>query len=145
MPSFSYYFPVALVLGWVGVSWLISWTGGWGRLARHYRHTTQVEKTWHHVRIAYFGWAGYGNCLTAAATADGLFLAPYLPWRPGHPPLFVPWEDVTVRAVSGILWGYLEFRFVKEPLVTVALPTGLGRRLLADAGRQGKLGILDVE
>jgi hypothetical protein len=137
---------VGLAFLWIALLTLTGWLGGWGRLAAHYRRTTQVGHGWRHFVTAYFGrFVEYGGSLRVAATADGLFLAAYLPWRPGHPPLYFPWEDMTVRLVPGAVWDYFEFRFTKEPRTVVYFTAYLGRKLLADAGRLGRPGLFDVE
>ena len=41
------------------------------------------------------GLAHYRNCLVIGANPAGLYLAVFLPFRVAHPPLFIPWNEVT--------------------------------------------------
>ena len=39
----------------------------------------------------------YNNVLTVGADSEGLFLVPFFLFRVGHPPLFVPWAEITAE------------------------------------------------
>ncbi len=130
-----YLFPPALVLGWVAVSLLLGAAGGWWWLARRYRLAApDSPQKWFYPRLTLVGWVPYARWLTLGVGRDGLTLLPNILYRPGHPPLFVLWADVSVRAVAGLAWGYHEFRFAKAPGVAVRVSSSLALRMLADAG-----------
>ncbi len=50
------------------------------------------------------GRVSYRSCLTVHRSAEGLFLSVLLPFRPGHPPLFIPWNAVRNATSRRILW-----------------------------------------
>jgi hypothetical protein len=69
----------------------------------------------------------YGNCLTIGVNAQGLFLSLSIPFFPGHPPLFIPWNEITVRRTR-VLWANcLELQLGRDP----AIPFRIGERLAA--------------
>jgi hypothetical protein len=107
--------------------------------------------------------AARGGVLKFGANAEGLYLAQPFVFRPGHPPLFIPWPDVAVnrRSIGWIeelkqsfnqrIWPaeltgpaddtgvsgdrvYLVFRFRKAPGVLLQLPESDGRRVAEAAG-----------
>lgn len=60
------------------------------------------------------GLASYRGTLRAAGDADGLWLDVLGLFRPGHAPLFIPWDDLTEEA------GVLRAR--QAPRVALRLP-----------------------
>jgi hypothetical protein len=122
-------------LWWCFLLWVIGVAGGWGKLARHYRATAPFHGTVRRFRSARIGWSNYGGCLSVGTNPDGLYLAVVFPFRPGHPPLFIPWADVRATPVKGWLTSSFDLRFEKAPRVLVRLSVALGRQLAADANR----------
>lgn len=93
-PLFAAFF----ITAWSGALFLAAVFSGWAELARQYRLNKRYEgRKWYfcsaHFGPSFFG-VSYGGILTAGATGDGLYLAVILPFRPGHPPLFIPWDHV---------------------------------------------------
>ena len=77
----------------------------------------------------------YGNILTVGANARGLYLAVFLLFRMAHPPLFIPWTDISVRLHKGRLTTYVELGFRRAPGVPFRVSERLGRLIAASAGR----------
>jgi hypothetical protein len=129
--------PVVVALGfvafWVWLVWLMAHFTGWTNLARYYRTTQPFHGTRHHFRSGKLGWSNYGGCLTVGTNAEGLYLAVFPLFRPGHPPLFVPWSEVRAKFVKVWIFSQLELRFERFPLVSIRFPSRLGRQIAADA------------
>jgi hypothetical protein len=94
---------VAISVFWV-VPILISKMTGWAALATRFGFSGSAFNgvTWkfQSARMRYMG--NYNNCLTVGANTQGLYLkAPF--FMAGHPPLFVPWEEITYTD-DKILW-----------------------------------------
>jgi hypothetical protein len=117
------------------VVWLVGQFDGWGTLARHYRHTGPFEGTLRAWRSGHLGLSNYSCILTIGTNAEGLYLAVVWLLRPGHPPLFVPWADVSVAVVRGWFSRYAEFRFARAPSVCLRVSERLGDQIAADANR----------
>ena len=107
MPWFVWLFPFAVVAVfpafWWGVLWLVS-RAGWRRLAESYR--TDVPATGRTFRMTSgaIGRASYSHTLTVSIEPDGLRIAVLFPFRPHHPPLLIPWDeiqDVRPRTILG--------------------------------------------
>jgi hypothetical protein len=184
-------FGIILVFGalWAGVQILIARAAGWTLLARAYRFYGAFQgavwtcPTYKMIRMkwdefdgalrASFPWlprdipdeqsAARDGVLKFGANVEGLYLAQPFVFRPGHPPLFIPWRDIAVNQrsvglieelkqsfgqrfwpaeLSGLADGaggsgdrvYLVFRFVKAPSVLLQLPQSHGRRVAEAAG-----------
>jgi hypothetical protein len=81
---------------------------------------------WRHAR--------YRSCMTLGANARGLYLAVLPLFRIGHPPLFIPWTDVSVARHDSMLLSCLEFRFRRMETVYLSLNWSLGQEVGAAGG-----------
>lgn len=126
---------VGVVLWWVVLVSAVGALFGWGRLARRYRAATPFRGTVRRFRSAHIGLSNYGGVLSIGTNADGLHLAVFPLFRPGHPPLFIPWADVSATPVRTWLGPVLDLRFAQAPRVSVRVSVALGRQLAADANR----------
>ncbi|WP_429884729.1 hypothetical protein [Geoalkalibacter halelectricus] len=76
----------------------------------------------------------YGNTMTLGVSHQGLYLAPLFVLRPGHPPLLIPWEEISVEDKKGFFGHTLEMRFSRVPGVTLTLGYATGKQLAEWAG-----------
>src|SRR5262245_35744073 len=126
----------AVTLWFVFVLNLGGLLSGWWALARAYRHHGHFDGKRRRFRSVRLGWSNYGGVVTVGTNSEGLYLALFLPFRPGHPPLFIPWAAVSAEVVKGWFWiRYLELRFAQAPGVRLRVLLSLGREIAADANR----------
>jgi hypothetical protein len=89
---------------WLVVSFVLSYTGGWASLARKFRCRVAFNgMKWRGESGAMRGLAVYGNCLVLGANPEGIYLAVFFPFRVAHPPIFIPWNEVTLSK-SRVFW-----------------------------------------
>jgi hypothetical protein len=83
-------FPAYFVAGWLLVSTVISFIGGWTKLAGAFRLGKPfIGQQWTG-QSGQMRWiAGYGNCLTVGCNPEGLYLATMPLFRFRHPPLLI--------------------------------------------------------
>lgn len=131
--------PDLFILGfvglWIGVSILLARIGGWSTLADVYRSSEAFEGNRWRFQSAQMRWGvNYNGILTVGANTRGLYLAVGLLLRAGHPPLFIPWTDISVRPERGRWFAAMEFRCRRAPAIPIRISEGLGRRIVAAAG-----------
>lgn len=125
---------VLVPLAWIALMLAVASLGHWARLAAPYRARTPLPgQTWR-AQSAQFGWCNYGHCLIVGAGARGLRLAVLFPFRPGHPPLQVPWDDLSVSEVKGWFSPPVELRFRRAPGARVRISRELAAKLREAAG-----------
>jgi hypothetical protein len=118
----------ALVLS----SLLLSVLSGWSRLAKHYPSQVEFEgKNWHH-QSGHVGLIGLRRALTIGSNTVGLFLAVPRFLRTGHPPLFIPWDDITVTKRETYRYFGIQFSFLRVPGTTLQITRELGDQLIAE-------------
>ena len=116
---------------WVAIMFAIARIGGWSDLARVYRASGRFHGTrWRCEFFAMRYYCGYGF-VTVGASAQGLSLSlPALGGLQGHPPLFVPWADVSLAEPEHMRAFYsTELRFRRVPDVRVRISSALRARL----------------
>lgn len=130
-------FPVIFVAMWLLSTFLISELGGWGRLAVSYASKSSFSGKRFYFRSAQFGgYVGYGSCLTLGSGPNGFYLAVIPLFRLGHPPLLIPWSDITACEVRRWLVAGIELQFAKTPWVSVRLSRRLAQSLFDASGIQ---------
>ena len=127
-PLFPFFF-----VGFVcGISYLLSVIGGWRDLAHCYpdepssREGKRFRFQSAQLRCARLRSVGYSHCVNVTVNPIGIRLSVTTPFRFGHPPIWVPWQDVRVEWVNSWLNSVGVLRFAREPAITVRL----GRRLI---------------
>ena len=85
-------FWIGFVFLWTIVSWFIALLSGWRLLAQRFRtkRSSFTRQKWYMQSARTRFGTHYNGCLTIGADAAGLYLAPMLMFRSGHPPLFIP-------------------------------------------------------
>lgn len=130
------YFIVGYVLGlWLAVNYIISLVSGWAELARVYCFSGKFEgRRWKFQSGQMRLLMNIHNALTVGANQEGLYLQLFFPFRPGKPPLLIPWSDVSCREGRLLFWKHVEFRFRQTPAVYLQLSFALAEKIAAASG-----------
>ena len=118
-------FPIVFTALWLGVTYLMSWIGGWGRLASIYPAEMKPNEghTLRHV-TGMFGMARYKNVLTTITTDSGIYIENRKVFRPAHQPLFIPFDAIQdARRQTLFFWEYIAFDVGHPPIASVRLPS----------------------
>ena len=128
--SVSLYIFFFIVL-WICICQFISIAGGWRILGRDYRAAAPFDgkKLWFKSAGMRY-WTNYNNCLIVGANTYGLYLAVIAIFRVGHPPLFIPWAEISTEEGSRRLFGdFVKFKFAKQPDVPVIFSEKFAARI----------------
>jgi hypothetical protein len=131
-PAFIAVYAISL---WAGVGFMISLIGGWFELGRTSRTSQPFHgQIWRFQDAQFRLIGGYHNILSVGANEEGLYLSVFFPFRVGHPPLFIPWQDISVRPGRYLWFRVYRFEFRQVPLVRLRLKERLGKQLQLAAG-----------
>lgn len=132
-------------LGWLllaFIAWFVICHGlarfsGWSALAGTYAHLGSFDGYRLYLQTVLFArGVRYGNTLVIGANHQGLYLAALFVVRPGHPPLLIPWEEISLETRSGFLGQTVELRFLRAASVTLTLSPATAMRLAAGAAEK---------
>jgi hypothetical protein len=134
--QFPVIFPIFFVVLWCTIGLLAAYLTGWAALARRFRLTapfTGETWSWQSARMRWS--THYGGCLTVGADPSGLYLSVLFPFRIGHPPLFLPWHEVSVwRRWKVLGLRNVELRLGQEEQLPFQISGNLADRIQAAAG-----------
>jgi hypothetical protein len=123
------------VLGFLGLMLLFTGISGWRALATHYRakgpfvsdgrwlflSASMGYRSPNSLGGAQFPLLPFRSALNVSVNRKGIRLTLFPLFRLFHPPLFVPWSDLSIHPSSGLLPGSMEFHFLQEPPVVLRL------------------------
>jgi hypothetical protein len=91
--NFSLYF----LSVWIFVTYVISRIDGWHLLAQRFRTEAEFTGPIYRWFNAAMRWGiRYNSALKVGTNVEGLYIAPLILFRMGHPPLFIPWSEISV-------------------------------------------------
>jgi hypothetical protein len=110
--------------------------GGWIALAQRYRATELFTgKSWHFQHIQLTWSMNYSGITTVGANSAGLYLSLFFPFRIGHSPLFIPWNEMKMEMKQSIFSGkYMEIHFTEVPGTLIRISEKLARKIAAEVG-----------
>ena len=126
-----------VIVGWFAVIGLLSWSGGWSRLARVYRDEMSEltdGHTWRMQSVSLRGWCGYNNCVTVEATEKGLKVSVWFIIRPGHPALFLPYDEMTSKSRKVLGIPLAQVRMQQVPGISLDFRENLVDSIRAEFG-----------
>jgi len=73
--------------------------------------------------------AAYHNCVTIGASPEGLYVAPFFPFRLAHPPLFIRWSEVSYSRKKVMSTSLVCFELGREQLIPFCVRENLGAQI----------------
>jgi hypothetical protein len=132
---FALVFPVYFLFLWLLVAAVVSFIGGWFSLAKVYRTRVPFNGPKWRMQSGRMRWlANYNNVLTMGASQQGLYLASMFLFRFMHPPLLVPWSEITVRRSTGWVFEYVTLTMGHDLAIPLRIREKLAAQLREAAG-----------
>ena len=130
-------FLVVFPLFWSAIVYLIARLGGWSDLAKQYALQEPYSGTTFQMQSVTIGILGnYRSVVTIGANDVGLYLNPLVVYRPGHPPLLIPWDDIEPRQARGLSFvEMVSFSPRMAPKRTISISKKLAGKLRDASGR----------
>ena len=127
--------PLLFIGVWSLVSAVLAHVGGWQELAGIYRTGDPFDGRRWGGQSARMRWGtGYRNILGFAVNPTGLRLTVFFLFRLAHPPLFIPWAEITANNKRAWFQQWVELRFARVSGVPLVISKGLAERISAEVG-----------
>ena len=101
----SWWFVVEFFLAWVATSSILAFLSGWQSLARRFRAVAVPTGTRYSNQVTAVGWISQCGVTNVIISQDGLYLYVNPFFRFLHPPVLIPWADVTLVGNRRFLWS----------------------------------------
>lgn len=128
---------VAAPLIWCVVMLIIGFLTGWQSLAKIYPMTQSIpgEKRLYMQSMGISLISKYNNCLTVGFSDQGMSLSMPFVFRPGHSPIFIPWEDILAERFKAFkLIPSVRLILVKSPKFKLYLTQSQADKYAKHAG-----------
>ena len=117
-------FPVGFVALWCVIMLQLSRLGGWHRMAAVFTAKAPAGGQRFSMQSAKVGGVNYNRCLSIHSSPEGLHIAVWPIFRLGHPPLFLPWDEIRNNRTRRFLWWkFVECEVNSPGTVKLLLPT----------------------
>ncbi len=134
-----YHIPLAIVLVWCAVLSLLAKLGGWSALAEHYRADSDFDGPKR--RFQSIGMervrampVSINNVAEIGVDGQYLRLSMFLLFRPGHPPLKIPFSDLSAHERKLLLGSDVLMRTAREPSIGIVISRALAEWIAASSG-----------
>ncbi len=108
---------------WCLIVLLLSWVGGWRRLAEKYATDKEPSGTAFRGITGAVGTVSYKHCLIAHVAPQGLFLSVPFFFRIGHKPLLIPWSAIhSLKPFTFLFHHSMRFEVGTPTIATLRLP-----------------------
>lgn len=131
----------------LGVLYFFSRVNGWHELSQYYPTRNPYQGKWivhdlDEVEVRFNASDGV-NSIRLGADAQGLYISMWIGFRPFHPPLFIPWSDVTAVRIKETPWlkkpNLVKYTFAMNPDIPVYVGTYIAEEIEKHAGGQWKM------
>ncbi len=114
---------------WLLITYMLA-AGGWAVLAKFYPAKPDFtgESFW--MRSARLGpMTRYSNCIFFGANHQGITMSVFFPFRFNHPPLFIPWSDISAGMSTGRFYTQVQLNIEKSPNTPILISQKLAESL----------------
>ena len=127
-------FAVFFITLWCFVGFVISLLGGWFALTR--RFTKQAEPLgeirtagpWFY-KVCMRFWGNYSSVIRLIAADDALYPSILFLFRFGHPPLRIPWNEITVSRTRRFFRDWVVLTLGSEERIPMRIPERMAGKL----------------
>ena len=124
------YVAMIALFAWPGLLVLISRMSGWRELSENYPSPGMLDGQMFRFQSASLRLGtNYGGCLNVGVNQMGLHLSLVALFRIGHPPVFIPWPDISTEEKRGFLFRGVELRFARCPSVPLIIAERLMKKI----------------
>jgi hypothetical protein len=119
---------------WCAVLVLISALIGWRALAARFRSDSapcgdlRTAGPWF-ATVYMRGWTHYSGVIRMTAAGDALYLSVLMPFRVGHPPLRIPWDEIAFTRTRRFLQNFVALTLGTQERIPFRISERTARKL----------------
>jgi hypothetical protein len=125
---------IAFVAFWCLVCTLIGLVSGWSALSRRFTAQSQPLGEFLQAGPLFYSvylrfWGHYSSVVRVISATDALYLSVLLPFRPGHPPLRIPWNEITLGRTKFLWQKFIVLTLGNEEQIPLRIPERMALKL----------------
>jgi hypothetical protein len=126
--------PVFIVAWMCTVCFLVSFLTGWLALARRFKQQSapygEIKTAGPFFYTVYMRfWGHYSSVIRLTAATDALYASVLFPFRVGHPPLRIPWNEIKLGRTKWFLRTYIVLTLGNEEMIPMRISQRMARNL----------------
>jgi hypothetical protein len=134
-------YAVFFITVWCASLSAISFVGGWRVLSKRFKQETapygEIRTAGPFFYSIYMRfWCHYSSVIRMTAASDELYLSVMFPFRIGHPPLRIPWNEIQLGRTKWFLRTYIVLTLGNEEMI----PMRISQRMARNLGILGRVG-----
>jgi hypothetical protein len=128
-------FPLFFIIVWLFVSFALSKVGGWSALADRFRFTGQFYGTkWKWQSAQMRCTINYNGCLILGSNETGLYLWTMPLFRFKHPPLLIPWSEISISRKRILFMDFVRLALGREFQIPLTIRASAVEKIRNRAG-----------
>jgi hypothetical protein len=127
-------FAIFFVAFWCTICCLISFLTGWFSLARRFKKQSEPYGEIHSAGPFFYTvymrfWGKYSSVIRLTAAGDALYASILFPFRIGHPPLRVPWDQIRFGRTKFFFRTYIVLTLGNQERIPLRISLRMARNL----------------
>ncbi|MDQ8205749.1 hypothetical protein [Pelagicoccus sp. SDUM812003] len=114
LPIPEYLFPIAFPAFWCLILFFLANSSGWRRVAKTFSFEGIIDGEYYRFQSANVSGVSFGGALEMGVNDVGLILVPFLPFRPFHKKLLIPWEYLRAEKYDRFLFSGYKIILTKD-------------------------------
>lgn len=121
------------IVFWCAFCFLISFMTGWFSLGRRFKRQSdpygETKTAGPFFYTVSMGWFGFSNFVRLTAASDAIYASVLFPFRVGHPPLRMPWEEIRFGWTKIFFRTYVVLTLGNEEKIPMRISERMARNL----------------
>ena len=129
-----YGFVIFFAVLWCAASYFGSFISGWRALVSRFTkqseplgEVTTVGPFFYYVYMRF--WSHYNSVIRLTAAGDALYASVFFPFRIGHPPLRIPWDEIRFGRTKFFFRSYVVLTLGNQEEIPMRIPLRMARNL----------------
>ncbi|MFZ1941210.1 MAG: hypothetical protein WBA18_22845 [Terracidiphilus sp.] len=130
--------PLGFVIGfvalWCAICYLISFLTGWRALVQRFTKSSEPLGETHTAGPFFYTvymrfWSHYSSVIRITSASDALYLSVLFPFRIGHPPLRIPWDEIKLNRARRYFIAKIELTLGNQEKIPMRISPRMARNL----------------
>ena len=125
---------IIFIAFWCAIGYFVSFLTGWLALARRFKKQSEpygeIRSAGPFFYTVYMRfWGHYSSVIRLTAASDALYVSILFPFRIGHPPLRIPWDEIRFGRTKFFFRTFVVLTLGNQEKIPLRIPLRMARNL----------------